>query len=165
MLKIEKFERFNRRISSVIEWFGVIGFLVMMLITTVDVIGAKIFLRPVPGALDIVVLAQLVAMSFAAAMTLIVGRHVAVEFFVPVLPKPLQYAADIFVNIMGLGLFVLLVWHLGKYAYSLQIENETTATIRIPLYPFMYGAAAACIPVCMVYLSSLIKSILRIVKS
>ena len=98
-------------------------------------------------------------------MALIVGRHVAVEFFVPLLPKTLQHATDIFVNILGLGLFVLLVWHLGKYAYSLQIENETTATIRVPLYPFMYGAAAACIPVCMVYLSSLIKSIIKIRKS
>ncbi|MBW1803374.1 MAG: TRAP transporter small permease [Deltaproteobacteria bacterium] len=164
MLNIEKFERLNHRISAAAEWVGVIGFLAMMLITTVDVIGAKIFLRPVPGALDIVVLVQLTAMSFAASMTLIIGRHVAVEFFFPLLPKPLQTAVDTFVNILGLGLFIILVWHLGKYAHSLQIEHETTPTIRIPLYPFMYGAAFACIPVCLVYFSSLIKSILRIVK-
>jgi len=164
MQGLQRFETFNQKISSAIEWVGLIGFLVIMLITTVDVIGAKVFLTPVFGALDIVVQAQLIAMSFAAATTLITGRHVAVEFFVPLLPKPLQKVVDVFVNLLGLALFVILVWRLTEYAYSLQIENEVTPTARIPVYPFAYGAAVASIPVCLVYLYYLLESIVRLVK-
>ena len=164
MPALKKFEKFNQNISSAIEWVGLIGFLVMMLITTVDVIGAKVFLHPVFGALDSVMQAQLIAMSFAAATTLVAGRHVAVEFFVPLLPKPAQKVVDVFVNVLGLALFVILVWRLTEHAYSLQIENEVTPTARIPLYPFAYGAAVACIPVCLVYLHYLLESILRLVK-
>jgi TRAP-type C4-dicarboxylate transport system permease small subunit len=164
MPALQRFETFNEKISSAIEWVGLIGFLVIMLITTVDVIGAKVFLTPVFGALDIVVQAQLIAMSFAVATTLITGRHVAVEFFVPLLPKPLQKVVDVFVNLLGLALFVILVWRLTEYAYSLQIENEVTPTARIPVYPFAYGAAVASIPVCLVYLYYLLESIVRLVK-
>jgi TRAP-type C4-dicarboxylate transport system permease small subunit len=164
MPALEKFGKFNHTISSAIEWVGLIGFLVMMLITTVDVIGAKAFLHPVFGALDIVMQAQLIAISFAAATTLIVGRHVAVEFFIPLLPKPLQKAVDVFINLLGFALFVIILWRLTLYAYSLQIQNELTSTVRIPLYPFAYGAAFACIPVCLVYLHHLLVSIMRLVK-
>jgi TRAP-type C4-dicarboxylate transport system permease small subunit len=161
---LQRFETFNQKISSVIEWVGLTGFLAVMLITTVDVIGAKVFLSPVFGALDIVVQAQLIAMSFAAAATLIAGRHVAVEFFVPLLPKPLQKVVDVFVNLLGLALFVIIVWRLTEYAYSLQTVNELTPTARIPLYPFAYGAAVASVPVCLVYLYYLLESIVRLVK-
>jgi TRAP-type C4-dicarboxylate transport system permease small subunit len=143
---------------------GLVGFLVMMLITTVDVIGAKAFLHPVFGALDIVMQVQLIAISFAAAATLIAGRHVAVEFFIPLLPKPLQKVVDVFVNLLGFALFLILVWRLTEYSYSLQIQNELTPTARIPLYPFAYGVAFACIPVCFVYLYHLLVSISRLVK-
>jgi TRAP-type C4-dicarboxylate transport system permease small subunit len=163
MPALEKFEKFNHHISSAIEWVGLVGFLVMMLITTIDVIGAKAFLHPVFGALDIVMQVQLIAISFAAAATLIAGRHVAVEFFVPLLPKPLQKVVDVFVNLLGFALFLMIVWRLTEYSYSLQIQNELTPTARIPLYPFAYGAAFACIPVCLVYLYHLLASIGRLV--
>jgi TRAP-type transport system small permease protein len=160
----KRFETFNQKISLGIEWVGLIGFLVIMVITTLDVIGAKVFLRPIFGALDIIMQAQLIAMSFAAAATLITGRHVAVEFFVPLLPKPLQKVVAVFVNLLGLALFAILVWRLTEYAYSLHIENEVTPTARIPLYPFAYGAAIACIPVCLVYLYYVFESVVQLVK-
>ena len=49
-------------------------------------------------------------------------------------------------------------------AIGSQIENEVTPTVRIPLYPFAYGAAIACIPVCLVYLYQLLISIVKLVK-
>jgi TRAP-type C4-dicarboxylate transport system permease small subunit len=164
MPRLQRFETFNEKISLGIEWVGLIGFLVIMVITTIDVIGAKAFLRPVFGALDIVMQAQLVAMSFAAAATLITGRHVAVEFFVPLLPKRLQKVVAVFVNLVGLALFAILAWRLTEYAYALQMDNEVTPTARIPLYPFAYGAAFACMPVSLVYLCYLLESLVQLVK-
>ena len=86
MKNLETFGKFNRKISMVIEWVGIAAFVSMMLITTADVIGAKLFLHPVFGSIDMMMLAQLVGMTFAAASTLIIGRHVQVEFLIPLLP-------------------------------------------------------------------------------
>jgi len=164
MASLDKFDKFNRKISMGIEWVGLAALILMMLITTIDVISAKLFLRPVYGALDIMMLAQLVAISFAVAATLILGQHVKVEFFVVLLPERVQAIIDCMIYLLGLFLFVLIVWRLFLYGYDLQTGGEVSSTARIPFHPFAYGVAIACIPVCLVYFSFFIRSILRVLK-
>ena len=164
MPALEKFESFNHKVSMGIEWVGIVAFILMMLITTADVIGAKIFLRPVPGSIDIMKLAQLVCMTFSASAALILGRHVQVEFFVLLLPKRIRDPVNCMVFLLGFLLFAVIVWRLLVYGYNLQVSTEVSSTVRIPLYPFGYGAAFACIPVCLVYLSFFLESFLKVVK-
>ena len=164
MVLLDKIEKFNRSLSGWFEWIGLAGLLVVMFITCIDVIGAKLFLRPVFGALDIVMLSQLVAISFAAAFALILGRHVRVEFFVTRLPRRAQAIIDSIISLLGLALFILIIWRLCVYGYSLQTGGEVSATALIPLYPFAYGIAFASIPVCLVFLLEFLKSLARIVK-
>ena len=47
MTFLDKFEKSNRLLSGWFEWIGLSGLLVVMFITCIDVIGAKLFLRPV----------------------------------------------------------------------------------------------------------------------
>jgi TRAP-type C4-dicarboxylate transport system permease small subunit len=157
-------EKVNRSVITWIEAVGVIGLLTMMVITCLDVLGSKLFLRPVFGSIDIVMLAQIVAVSFGAASALILGRHIQVEFFVVFLPKRAQAAVDVLVNALGLLLFVLVVWRLTVYGLYMQTGGEVSPTARIPLYPFAYGIAFACIPVCMVFLVELVSSVVRMTK-
>lgn len=164
MTALEKFEKSNRRISGWLEWIGLIGLLVMMFITCIDVIGAKLFLRPVLGAIDIVMLAQLVAISFAVASTLILDRHVQVEFFVILLPERVQAVIDSIIHLLGLSLFILITWRLCVHGYSLQTGNEVSPTALIPLSLFAYGIALASIPVCLVFLQRFFNAIVRVVK-
>jgi len=159
---LEKFESFNRGVSAWFERVGVCGLLLMMAITCADVVGAKLFKQPVYGALDIVMFAQLVAISFATAFALILGRHVAVEFFVILLPTRLQAVVEFVISFLGLILFALIVWRLAVYGYSLQIGGEVSATLRMPLYPFAYSIALASIPVLLVFLVDMLKAIMRI---
>ena len=164
MSALEKFERFNRRLSDWFEWIGLAGFLVMMFITCIDVIGAKLFLLPVFGAIDIVMLSQVVAISFAAAAALILGRHVRVEFFVVMLPRRVRALIDIIIHLLGLTLFIMIIWRLCVYGYLLQTGGEESATARIPLAPFAYSIALASIPVCLVFLLEFLNAIVRMAK-
>lgn len=164
MMLLDKFEKFNRSLSGWFEWVGLFGLLVVMFITCIDVIGAKLFLRPILGALDIVMLSQLVAISFAVAFALILGRHVRVEFLVARLPRRAQAAIDSIIFLLGLTLFTLIIWRLCVYGYSLQTGGEVSATALIPLYPFAYGIAVASIPVCLVFLLGFLNSLTGIVR-
>lgn len=163
MTFLEKFDRFNRRLSSWFELIGLGGLLLMMVITCLDVFGGKLFRTPVYGALDMVMLGQLVAISFATAYALIIGRHVSVEFFMALLPKRLQAIVDAVISFFGMTFFVLIVWRLFVYGHSLQIGGEVSATIRIPLYPFAYGIAVASIPVILIFLAQMLKAVVRMV--
>lgn len=164
MTVLEKFEKFNRVLSGWFEWIGLTGLLVVMAITCIDVIGAKVFLKPVFGSIDIVMLSQLVAISFAASFALILGRHVRVEFFITRLRGPAQAVIECVISLLGLALFILIIWRLCVYGYSLQRGNEVSATALIPLYPFAYGVALASVPVCLVFLSRFLNALYRLVK-
>jgi len=159
-----KFEKFNIRLIGWFEWLGIAGLLIMMLVTGIDVVGAKLFTWRLLGAIDIVMVSQVIAISFAAACALIVGRHVKVEFLVSRLPQRGQAIIESFVSILGLVLFVLIIWRLIVLGYSFQTSGEATATIYIPLYPFAYGIALACVPVCLVFITTLIKSFAGVVE-
>jgi TRAP-type C4-dicarboxylate transport system permease small subunit len=161
---LEKVEKLNDWAIHKIEWIGFAGLLVMMFITCIDVVGAKLFLHPIRGALDTVEIAQLVAISFAAAAALIYGRHIEVEFFVVLLPRRVQSCIAFVIHMLGFVLFAMIVWRLAQHGYYLQTGGEVSPTARIPLFPFTYGAAFACIPVCIALLIKAINSLSRMVK-
>jgi len=158
------FEKHNRYAINYLEWVGAAALLTMMVVTCLDVMGAKMFLLPVPGSIDIVMLAQVVAVSFGTASALILGRHVTVEFFVILLPERVQAAVEVVVNLLGIFFFALVVWRLSVYGYYMQTGEEVSPTARIPLYPFAYGVALAAIPVCLVFLAELVNALFRMTK-
>ena len=156
-----KFEKFNHRLSDWFEWIGLAGMLLVMAITCIDVVGAKVFKWPLLGALDIVMLSQIVAIAFAASMALILGRHIRVEFLFNLLPRRARAIINSFVLLLGLGLFSVIIWRLCVLGYSFQTSGEYSMTAYIPLYPFAYGIALASIPVCLVFLLEFLKSLTK----
>ena len=55
---LDKFGSFNRRLSDWFEWIGLAGMLLMMVITCIDVVGAKVFHWRLFGAIDTVMLSR-----------------------------------------------------------------------------------------------------------
>ena len=161
---MSKFDSFNRKLSSRIQHVGIAAFIVMMIVTTLDVLGTKLLLIPVPGALDIMMMAQLIAISFGISATLIAGGHIQVEFFVMLFPKKIQIFVELFSNLLGLVLFALITCHLFKYGCDLKEYNEVSPTIRLPLYPFAMAAAIACIPAFLVYLHGIFRTLYEVIK-
>lgn len=157
---LEKFERFNRSLSGWAESVGFAAMVFMVVLTCIDVLGAKLFRVPVPGSLDMMALAQLIAVCSAGAMTLIKRKHVAVEFFVARLPGPARAVVNFVVKLLCVALFVIIIWRVADYGYHLQTGNEVTPTAQIPLAPFAYAAALAMVPLCLVLLQQLLSSLL-----
>lgn len=161
---LEKFDRFNRTVSQAAELMGLGALLLMVGLTCVDVLGTKLFRLPVPGSLDIMMLAQVVAISFAAAMALIQGRHIEVEFVTMLLPRRGRALLACVVKLLSLVLFVSAAWHLFVYGQHMQAGGEVTPTVRISMAPFAYACSAAMIPVCLVLLQQFLDSALRVVR-
>jgi len=162
---LESFRKFNQMISAWAEWIAFGAIFLMVVLTCVDVIGAKLFRHPVFGSLDVMMLAQLIAVSFPASMALIRNRHVQVEFFMLLLPKRVQALVDCLVQLICLGFFALIVWRLFTHGYHLQLGAEETATARIPLSPFSYACAVGIIPVCLVLVQQFFISFLKVTRN
>lgn len=158
---IRGLDKFNFRISQWLLWAGIFFMMVIVFVTGIDVIGGKLFTWRLLGALDIVQLSQAMAMGFGVALALIEGRHVNVEFIVNKLPAAAQKVIGVIINLIGLLLFMLIVWRLSIFGLSFFSTKEATATIYIPVYPFIFALALACVPVCLIFLSNLLKSIFK----
>lgn len=162
MVSVKNIKQWNDSFCKVVENVGLLAFLCMMLLTTVDVVGAKVFLKPVPGSLDLMMLAQLISMSFALGASFVAHRHVTVEFLMPLFPKPIQKICRCLIDVLVFALFVTMAWQLFMHGFDFKTYGEVSPTIRIPLYPIVYGAAAAFIPACIAALLNLIQSLTEV---
>ena len=162
---LSKFEKFNHRLSGWLEWIGVIGILVMMFITCIDVLLTKFFTLPIQGAIDVVQFSQVIALAFALATTLILGRHIQVDIFISSLPRRTQGVIDSLATLFGFAFFIIVVWQLYGLGHSFQTAGERSMSqLRFVLFPFPYVIALGSIPVCLVFLQRFINSLIRVVK-
>lgn len=162
-VKLEKWlnqlERFTRGFSHSLEWVGVIGILLMFLVNFVDVVGSKLFMWPLPGSVEIISFSQILAIAPAIAFTLILGRHIRVEFIIDRFPGRIRAAITSISSFLSMILFVLILWQSYLYGVSLQKAGEIGSTSHLPFYPFAYVIAFCSIPVCLVFLIEVLKSL------
>ncbi len=152
-------DKFTRSFSRSLEWVGVIGLLLMFLVNFIDVVGSKLFTWPLPGSVEIISFSQIVAIAPAIAFTLILGRHIRVEFIIDRFPKRIRAAISSISSFLSLILFVLILWQSYLYGVSLQKAGEIGSTSHLPFYPFAYLIALCSIPVCLVFLMEVLKSL------
>ncbi len=161
---LEEIKRINRSVSKLFERVGIVALLFMIGVTCVDAFGIKVLRRPITGAIDLVMLCQVVGIAFAIASTQILGKHVRVDFFIDRLSATMQAVVDSVVYFLLFLFFCLVVWRLYVLAHSFQIAREVTATLYVPLYFFVYGAALACVPVGLVFLIEFLSCLVRVVE-
>jgi TRAP-type C4-dicarboxylate transport system permease small subunit len=161
---LKRLETISHLLSKWFSWVGGIGLVVMLGLIVADIVGIKLFKNPVPGAIEIVAFLGVVVTAFAIAYTYILRGHIQVEFFVMRLPARVQAVVASFVLLLGIALFILLAWRSYAYGRVLQVSGEVSMTQGIPFYPFVYAIALCCIPVCLVLLVELLKSVLKVMK-
>lgn len=168
---MERFERwvnnldiFLMNVAKYLEWIGIFGILAMFFINFIDVIGAKLFLWPFPGATEVIGFSQVVAIAPAITITLLLGRHIRVEFIISRFPKRTQAIISVISSFLSFSLFILLFWQSILYGSSLKEAGEIGSTSRLPFYPFAYLIALASIPVSIAFLAEMLKSLLEAIK-
>lgn len=165
MAFLKRLKSVNQGLSGWFEWISFAGLLLMMAVTCVDVVGTKLFQAPLFGSIDMVVLLQLLGVSFAGSITLVTDRHIRVDFFWNLLPRVARNLLDSLVHLLLFGFLASLVWRLFALGFSFQAGGEESATARIPLFPFIYSAAVACIPMCLVYFQQFLQSVLQVTRN
>jgi TRAP-type C4-dicarboxylate transport system permease small subunit len=158
---LDRIDKFTRGFSRSLEWVGVIGILLMFLTNFIDVVGAKLFTWPFPGATEVICFSQILAIAPAIAFTLILGRHIRVEFIIDRFPKRVRAAISSISSFLSLIIFVLILWQSYLYGVSLQKAGEMGSTSYLPFYPFAYVIALCCIPVCLIFLVEVLKSLVE----
>ena len=155
---------FTQIVNYVSRWFSYVGafaLFLMMLLTTVDVIGRYFFRSPIPGGTEIteamMVVVALPALAWCAAMR----KHVEVEILMTRFSKKVQAITSIVTMFAVLAIFIFVTWQ--SFVYSMNVTT-VASLLRFPLYPFYWVLTASFAVLCLVVLAQLIESIVKAVK-
>ena len=110
--------------------------MLMVFLTSVDVVGRYFFNRPILGAYDLTQLMMIIVVFFCIAYTQIEKGHVGITIVVDRLSKKAQNVIGCAGNFLGLFFFSLIAWQNIAQANLMRINGATTASLGIPTYPF-----------------------------
>ncbi len=156
---MQRVRKSTARLSAWCEYIGIAGVIAMVVVTCVDVLGAKLFLLPVPGSTEIVSLAQVTTIVFVIASTQRHKGHISVEMFYSKMPPLAQALIKILTTCLCLLLFIILIYQSVQLGGGFMKAREVTATVQIPFYPFAYAFAFALVPVVLLLFVDLIDAL------
>jgi C4-dicarboxylate transporter, DctQ subunit len=83
------------------------------------------------------------AVFVALGAVTVADRHVKSDLFVSFFPPPLRRALEVFVDLLGLGFGLLLLWYGGVIAYqSWSYGDVSTTSLRFPLWIYVAALPA-----------------------
>lgn len=108
--------------------------------------GRKLVHLPVPGFVDLVsILMPLASASALAARVQILGHQNKIEFVLQRMPERWQSVLGVIASIFVWLLFLVIIWRTVVQGASLQAKNQLCPILPIPVFPFYYALALACV--------------------
>lgn len=147
-MKASFFEKAVTGLSSFFNMIASAALMLMMVLSCADIFMRYIFSRPITGTYDVVGLSGAVLVSFALPYTMLKKGHVAVELLVQSLSRGKQLVVETFSHLLGISLFLVLVWQAILLSRDMKAAGEVTPTLLLPFYPIVY-----CMALCFFALS------------
>ena len=155
-MKVSFFEKAVTRFSSSFNMVASAALVVMMLLTCADVFMRYLFNSPITGTYDLVGLMGAVLASFAMPYTMLKKGHVAVEILIQSLSRGKQLIIETFTHLLGISLFLVLVWQAFVLSRDMKAAGEVTPTLLLPFYPIVYCMAVCFFGLCLAILVNLL---------
>lgn len=132
---LTRFDTWIRRAVHLLAWFAAMTLVAIMTMTFVDVIGRNFFGRSLIGTVETVSLMMGVLVFSGLAVTELNRRHIVVETFQGLFPRPIRRLSMIVNSVLAVGVAGLLLSQL--YAKTLDVisEQEFTMILKLPYWP------------------------------
>lgn len=137
-------EKISNRLNKLFIWIGGIALVSMTLIAC-----ANMLLRPLgfplKGAYELVGFLGALVVAFPLGYAQITRAHIAVDILANRFSKKTQRIMDLFNSFFCVIFFVLVAWQLTVFGTTILERGETSETLRIIYYPFVYAVALCCL--------------------
>ena len=147
------------RLSKLLSYAGAGVLFVLMLLTTTDVAGRYLFNAPITGVFEVTEFSMACLVFCSLAYTQSRKGHVAVDIFVSLLPPEGQRMVDIITKMLSFIVLLLITWQSIERGFELKEFKESSATLQIPVYPFLFLVAFGCLILSLEFLRDSIKAI------
>ena len=127
--------RWIRRAVLLLAWFAAFTLMAIMAMTFVDVIGRNFFSRSLVGTVETVQLMMGVLVFSGLAVTELNRRHIVVETFQGLFPKPVRRMSMVVNSMLAVGVSGLLLNQLFIKTRDVFAEEEFTMILKLPYWP------------------------------
>ena len=147
---------FRTRSGNTLGMFAGRLFLMGMVLLTCGNILFRMVGWPVSGAYELMGFMGALAAALALGHTQTRRGHIAVDVLIRHFPGTLQRRLHILNRLICMLFFSLCAWQLVRMGRIIQQSGEVTETLNMVFHPFMYGVAAGCGLLALVFLEELI---------
>ncbi len=146
-------------VSTYIAYVGaaVLGGLVLMLMYSI--IARRLFNAPLSGSLEMTELALVLIIFLILAYDSLKGESIIVEIIISHFPKRARAIIAAVIHFLATVMLAVLSRQLIVQAGRIHNYGQTTPTLELPLYPFIYIAAFGTILLTVVYLKHFLNSL------
>ncbi len=148
-----------RRASDWLVGAGAVVLATLMLMTFFDVVGRELLNAPIVGTVDLTELYMGLIVYLGIGATTYNGGHISVDIVTLRLPARARRALGLFSQIVCSLLAGLICWQLWVIAGETVDYNDVTRVWEMPIYPFVYGMAAASVLMVVAFVLRLAQSL------
>ena len=138
-----------------LEWLcgslAALALFAIMMLTLVDVTGRKLLSQSVPGSLEMTELLMVVVIFAGLPLVSLAGEHVVFDSLDPWLPPRVRRVQGLFVDLCCVLGLLGLAWVMWGMAGQRAGDGETTAQLKLPIAPFVYGMSVLCAVTALVH--------------
>lgn len=151
-------EKISNRLNKWLLWIGGAALLLM-----IGIACANMLLRPLgaplKGAYELVEFFGAMTVAFALGYTQITRAHIAVDILATRYSKKTSKIMNTISSFLGVIFFILVAWQTAVFATAIWKRGETSETLRIIYYPFVYLVALCCAFLAFVLFIDFLKSV------
>jgi TRAP-type C4-dicarboxylate transport system permease small subunit len=151
-------ETISNRVNKLFLWVGGIALVLMTLIACANML-LRPFGFPLKGAYELVGFLGALVVAFPLGYAQITHAHIAVDILANRFSKNTQKAMDVLNSFFCMVFFILVAWQITVFATTIMERGETSETLRIIYYPFVYAVALCCLLLAFVLLIDFLKLI------
>lgn len=161
---MRSFEQFLAFLSDKLKMVGAVALFGMALLTCADVVG-RLFGYPIFGSIELVSFLGVFTVAMALPLTQLSKGHIGVELFVDKLPRKGRLFFEVCTETVSLVLFVIISWRMFLFSFKLRASGEVSMNLHLPEYAIVFVLACCCVVLCLVIVSSLLKTLSKLAKT
>ncbi len=143
--------------TRIISIVGAVVLAIMMLLTAADVILRYLFSRPIAGSYELTVFMMSLLVAFSLAYTGVQKAHIRIDVVINKLSDRVRAFIDSITYLVSVGILGVITWQSILYAQMLKAGGNTSGTLFIPIYPFVYAVAFGSALLAIVFFINLLE--------
>lgn len=130
-----------RRTERALGALAAVALVGIVVLTCVDVVGRYLLNRPLTGAFELSEMAMGALVFASLPLVTLRRQQVTVDLLDWLVPASWRTVQDVAANLVAALCVGVVAWRLWVKAAEMLANGETTAVLKISMYPLVYGMA------------------------